>query len=88
MPMQKLIEYSGNYSDISGSLWQFKRDDVPANNVDFNVNNDVFNSESFKYKAALVGKTTDVADRNRFVKNTINVVPLKYLSFGDHWKCH
>ena len=26
MPMYNLIEYSDNYSDSSGSLWQFKRD--------------------------------------------------------------
>ena len=27
MPMYNLIEYSDNYSDTSGSLWQFKRDE-------------------------------------------------------------
>ena len=26
MPMYNLIEYNDNYSDTSGSLWQFKRD--------------------------------------------------------------
>ena len=26
MPMYNLIEYNDNYSDSSGSLWQFKRD--------------------------------------------------------------
>ena len=25
MPMYNLIEYSGNYSDTSGSIWNFKR---------------------------------------------------------------
>ena len=44
MPMYNLIEYSDNYSDTSGSLWQFKREEPPANNVDLNVNNGVFNS--------------------------------------------
>ena len=29
MPMCNLIEYSENYSDTSGSLWQFERDEVP-----------------------------------------------------------
>ena len=29
MPMCNLIEYSDNYSDTSGSLWQFKRDKQP-----------------------------------------------------------
>ena len=39
MPMYNLIEYSDNYSDTSGSLWQFKRDEVPANNADLTINN-------------------------------------------------
>ena len=52
MPMSNLIEYGDNYSDISGSLWQFKRDEVPTNNADLSIDN----SKSFKYKAALVRK--------------------------------
>ena len=28
MPMYSLIEYSDNYSDTSGSLWNFKRDGI------------------------------------------------------------
>ena len=32
MPMHNLIEYSDNYSDTSGSLWQFKRDEQNMNN--------------------------------------------------------
>ena len=50
--MYNLTEYSDNYSDTSGSLWQFKRVEVPADNVDLAINN----SQSFIYKAALVGK--------------------------------
>ena len=53
MPMYNLIEYSDNYSDTSGSLWQFKRDKDPANN---NANLTIDNSQSFKYKPALLGK--------------------------------
>ena len=34
LPMYNLIEYGDDYSDISGSLWQFKRDEVPADNGD------------------------------------------------------
>ena len=76
MPMYNLIEYSDDYSDTSESLWQFKRDEVPANNVDLTTNN----SKSFKYKAALAGKTTDaVNNTSSTVKNTKIVVPLKYL---------
>ena len=40
MPMYNLIEYSDNYSDTLGSLWQFKRDEVPANiNDNLAINN-------------------------------------------------
>ena len=35
MPKFNLIEYSGNYSDVSGCLWKFKRDEVPADNGDW-----------------------------------------------------
>ena len=38
-----MFEYSDNYSDKSGSLWQFKRDKVPADNDDLTI----VNSESF-----------------------------------------
>ena len=31
MPMYKFIEYSGNYSDTSGSLWDFKGDEIDNN---------------------------------------------------------
>ena len=44
MPMYNFIEYSDNYSDTSGSLWQFKRDEIVTNK---NVCNS--NSSSFKY---------------------------------------
>ena len=70
MPMYILIECGGNYSDTSGGLSQFKRDEVPDNNADMGVDNNViFNSQSFKYKAALVGKTKDENSGNSFVRN-------------------
>ena len=31
MPMCNLSEYSDNYSDTSGILWQFKRDEIGGN---------------------------------------------------------
>ena len=39
MPMYNLIEYSDNYSDTSGSLWQFNRGEVLNNNADLTINN-------------------------------------------------
>ena len=80
MPMYNLIEYSDNYSDTSGSLWQFKRDEVPDNNADLIVND----SQSFKYKAVLLGKTANHDDGKRSVKDVEVVFPLKYLS--NFWR--
>ena len=80
MPTYNLIEYSDDYSDTSGSLWQFRRDEVRDNNANLNVNN----SQSFKYKAGLVGKTKDYDNPNSFAKNTKIIVPLKYLS--NFWR--
>ena len=56
--MCNLIEYSDNNSDTSGSLWPFRRNEVPNNNDDLTVNN----SQSFKHKPALVEKTADVVN--------------------------
>ena len=76
MPMYNLIEYSDNYSDTSGSLWDFKRDEI-TNNA--NVTNDD-NAPSFKYKANLITETE--ADGTE--KGVKIAVPLKYLS--NFWR--
>ena len=76
MSMYNLIEYSDNYSDTSGSLWDFKRDVIVDN---ANVTNDD-NSPSFEYKASLIGNT-----ENNGTKNGVKIaVPLKYLS--NFWR--
>ena len=81
MTMYNLIEYSNNYLETLGSLWQFKRDEVPAGNSNLSINN----SQSFKCKEPLLGKTTDVvANRNSSVKEAKIVVPLEYLS--NFWR--
>ena len=75
MPMYNLIEYSDNYSDTSGSLWQFKRDQIEGD-----VNLTIDNAPSFKYKANLIGNT-----ENNGTKNGVKIaVPLKYLS--NFWR--
>ena len=75
MPMYNLIEYGDNYSDTSGGLWQFKRDEI-VNNAD--LSND--NAPSFKYKANLFGNT-----EANGTKNEVKIaVPLKYLS--NFWR--
>ena len=67
MLMHKLIEYSDNYSKTSGSLWQYYKDEP---------NNILADSESFKSKVKITGKTPDDAN----TKNVKIIVPLKYLS--------
>ena len=54
MPMHNLVEYSDNFSDASGSLWGFNRDEI-VNNVD--VNNDD-NASSFSKQILLVIQET------------------------------
>ena len=80
IPIYNLIEYSDNYADSSGSLYQFKGDESPMD--DTRKPNDVAlgNSTCFKYKASLLGKATDADGNDRSLKNTKIVSPLKYLS--------
>ena len=80
MLMYNLIEYSDNYSDSSGNLYQFKRDESPMNDDKNSSNVALDNSGSFKYKACLLGKATDADGNDRSLKNAKTVVPLKYLS--------
>ena len=51
--MYNLIEYSDNYSETSGSLWQFKRDEqnISNGNPDNVATND---SSSCKYKSGIL----------------------------------
>ena len=71
MPMYSLIEYSDNYSDHSGSLWQFTTNEIEGN-VDLTVDGNHISNNllSLKYKSNV---TTN--------RNGVKVaVPLKYLS--------
>ena len=54
MPMYNLLEYSDNYADLSGSLWQFKRDEQNMNNDGNPDNVTTADSLSFKYKSSLL----------------------------------
>ena len=80
MPMFNLIEYSDNYSKISGSLWQYCKD-IPAvdnNNAIVNfAENDL--TDPFNFKVKLTGQTGD-----NETKNVEIMVPLKYLS--NFWR--
>ena len=81
--MFNLIEYSDNYYDPSGRLWQSKRDEQPIDNNGAFINITAGNSSSLKYKSNLIGNT--IADgANRKKENVKIVVPLKYLS--NFWR--
>ena len=75
MAMYNLIEYSDNYQDSSATLYQYKRDEPPA---DIANNLAINNSSSFKYKVDLLGNPAVV---NNVARRNVKVfVPLKYLS--------
>ena len=89
MNLYNLIKYSDNYSDTSGSLWQYKRDEqnmTAAGAID-NVN---ANSSSLKCNSDLlkgltkkdIGANTDpnIAGGHKLFTNAQTVDPLKYLS--------
>ena len=63
-----LLEYSDNYSNISGSLWQYYRDEPALNNaeniIDVSANNN--NSVLLKFKEKITGKTDE--DRTKMMK--------------------
>ena len=83
MPMYSLLEYSDNCQDSSATLYQYKRDEPPANLANNLATN---NSSSFKYKVNLLGNPA-VAD-NVAKLNVKIVAPLKCLSnFLDLQKC-
>ena len=92
MDLYNMLEYSDNYADTTGSLYQYKRPEPRNNNG--NVVNLGTALSSFKYQSGLVQKqlTTpnsenvpanvdpNFANPHRIWKNIKIVVPLKYIS--------
>ena len=85
MLMHNLLEYSKNYRKATGSLWNYYRDE-PKNPPDDNYSADaITNSESFKYKSSITGKTSNANQgteqgNTKTKRNLEIVVPLKYSS--------
>ena len=78
MPMYNLFEYSDNYSDTSGSLWQFKRDEQDMN---YRNSDDVTTAEpTIKYKSNILENTAAAGA----LKNVKIIIALKYLS--NFWR--
>ena len=65
--MYNLLEYSNNYSKISGSLLQYYKDEP---------NDSIADPETFKSKIKITGKTKNAGN----TKNVEMIIPLKYLS--------
>ena len=100
MPMYNLLESIKNHRKTTGSLWNYYRDEPnnpPLNDDDpptINYNADpITNSESFKYKSSITGKTSNANQENgenteqgntKTKRNLEIVVPLKYLS--NFWR--
>ena len=71
MPMYNLTEYSKSYSKTSDTLWNYYKDIAT---------DPITNSESFKYKTSITGKTAN--DGN--TKEVECSIPLKHLS--NFWR--
>ena len=70
MPMYNVIQYSDKYYDASGSLWDFRRDEI-VNNTNVANGDD---APSFKYKASITANT-----ENNGTKKGVKIsVPPKY----------
>ena len=78
MLMYNLIEYSDNYSKISGSLWQYYRDELALTDTGAGANFHG-NSASFQIKHKITGSTGDDGTENVEI-----MVTLKLLS--NFWK--
>ena len=92
MPMYNFLEYSKNYRKTTGSFQNYYRDETnnpPLNDDDpptINYNEDpVTNSESFKCKSSITGKTSNANNgtqqgNTKTKRNLEIVIPSKYLS--------
>ena len=89
MNLYNIVEYSDNYLDTTGSLFQYKRQEQPLNNDENIIDVTADNSSSFKYKSNLLkGLTTkyvaanfnpDIGNAHRLFLNA-QLIALKYIS--------
>ena len=83
MPMYNLIEYSSNYSETTGRLWFYSKDEVTDFAADI-VNDKILNLLNIRLK--WLGNTVAQADNaaNGISRNVKIVVPIKDLS--NFWR--
>ena len=81
MPMYNLLEYSKNYTETTGSLWSYYRDE-PTSDDEINY---YVGPKSFDFKSSIMGKLGDYNDDDQASKDKISLaIPLKHLS--NFWK--
>ena len=79
MPMYNLLEYSKNYTETTGSLWNYYRDE-PTSDDEINY---YVGPKSFK--SSIMEKLGDYNDDDQASKDKISLaIPLKHLS--NFWK--
>ena len=82
--MYNRIEYNSNYSETTGSLWLYSKDEANNFYADIgNTNSFIF----FRYEAKLLENTSAQPAPNKangILKNPAIAVPLKYLS--NFWR--
>ena len=78
MPMYNLLEYSSYYSDTTGSIWFFSKDEATGYCANIPKTNAF---KSFKCKTKLIGRTVAV---NGILEDATIAVPLNYLS--NFWR--
>ena len=78
--MHNLMKYSSNYSETTGSLWFYSKDEATG------FNEDIANDNNFKYLKyqAKVLEKVEANNTNGIFKNAAIVVTLKYLS--NFWR--
>ena len=78
MPMYNLLKYSKNYRKITGSLWNYYRDEPNSSTDNNNITHSILNSKRFDCKASFM---ENAVTHNNLTKNDVEVfVPLKHLS--------
>ena len=83
IPIYNLIEFSDNYSNISGSLWRYYRDEPSLNSGENNIGDFTTanpGSKSFKFKQKIKSGT----DNTRLTKQVEIMLSSKYL--GNVWR--
>ena len=78
MPIYNLLEHGSNYSETTGSLRFYSKDEATNLNAEMEDDNTF---KSFRYETKLLGNTE--ADRNNEILNNCCTIILSVI-FGDH----